>query len=43
MAFVTRLRGEKRFDSSEELIEAMERDVEQAKEVCAAYEGGATS
>jgi riboflavin kinase / FMN adenylyltransferase len=43
VAFVKRLRGEKRFDSSEELIEAMERDVEQAKEICAAYEGGATS
>ena len=43
VAFVKRLRGEKRFDSSEELIEAMERDVERAKEICAAYEGGATS
>ena len=38
VAFVGRLRGEKRFESSEELIEAMEADVEQAREICAAFE-----
>jgi len=37
VAFVSRLRGEKRFASVEELVEAMERDVQQAKEICAAY------
>jgi riboflavin kinase / FMN adenylyltransferase len=41
VAFVERLRGEKRFDSAEELVEAMRRDVERAREVCAAYEGEA--
>lgn len=40
IAFVERLRGEKRFESVEELIEAMKGDVERAREVCAAYEGG---
>jgi riboflavin kinase / FMN adenylyltransferase len=43
IAFVERLRGEKRFESAEELIEAMKRDVEQAREACAAYEGEATA
>ena len=32
IAFVERLRGEKRFDSVEELIEQMHRDVEEARE-----------
>ncbi len=41
VAFVRRLRGEKRFSSSEELVEAMERDVEQARQVCGAYGGEA--
>ena len=40
VAFVERLRGEKRFPSVEGLVEAMNRDVERAREVCAAYEGG---
>ena len=37
VAFVRRLRGEKRFPSSEELIEAMRRDVAEAREVCASF------
>ena len=40
VAFVKRLRGEKRFPSVEELVDAMKRDVEDAREVCAAYERG---
>ena len=36
VAFVKRLRGEKRFPSAEELIAAMKRDVAEAREVCAA-------
>jgi riboflavin kinase/FMN adenylyltransferase len=39
VAFVERLRGEKRFESSEALIEAMNDDVERARAACAAYEG----
>ena len=37
IAFIARLRGEKRFSSTEELIEQMQRDVEQAKQLCADY------
>lgn len=37
VAFVKRLRGEKRFESVEELIEAMDRDVVEAREVCATF------
>jgi riboflavin kinase / FMN adenylyltransferase len=37
VAFVERLRGEKRFPSAEDLIAQMHRDVERAREVCAAY------
>ena len=37
IAFVKRLRGEKRFAGAEELIEQMERDVEEAREVCATF------
>ena len=36
VAFVEKLRGEKRFDSVEELVAQMQRDVEQAREICAA-------
>lgn len=36
VAFVERLRGEKRFANVEDLIAQMHRDVEQAREVCAA-------
>ena len=36
VAFVDRLRGEKRFDSIEALKEQMWRDVEQVREICAA-------
>jgi riboflavin kinase / FMN adenylyltransferase len=43
VAFVERLRGEKRFASVEELVEAMGHDVERARAVCAAYGGGPTS
>lgn len=39
VAFVKRLRGERRFPGSEELIAAMHRDVAEAREVCARYEG----
>jgi len=38
VAFVERLRGEKRFASVEELIAQMKIDVEDAKRVCAAFE-----
>jgi riboflavin kinase/FMN adenylyltransferase len=37
VAFVERLRGEKRFPSAEDLIAQMHRDVAQAREVCEAY------
>jgi riboflavin kinase/FMN adenylyltransferase len=35
IAFLERLRGEKRFESVDELVEQMRRDVEQAREICA--------
>jgi riboflavin kinase/FMN adenylyltransferase len=35
IAFLERLRGEKRFDSVDELVAQMKRDVEQAREICA--------
>jgi len=38
VAFVRRLRGERRFAGTEELIAAMHRDVAEAREVCARYE-----
>jgi riboflavin kinase / FMN adenylyltransferase len=38
VAFVERLRGEKRFASVEELIAQMRIDVEDAKQVCAAFQ-----
>ena len=38
IAFIARLRGEKRFESVEELTAQMERDVEIARELCAAFE-----
>jgi riboflavin kinase/FMN adenylyltransferase len=37
VAFVKRLRGERRFPSVEELISQMKRDVADAREVCASY------
>ncbi|MBM3665955.1 MAG: bifunctional riboflavin kinase/FAD synthetase [Actinobacteria bacterium] len=40
VAFVERLRGEKRFESVDELVAAMKDDVERAREACAAYGGG---
>jgi riboflavin kinase / FMN adenylyltransferase len=36
VAFVERLRGEKRFESVDDLVVQMERDVERAREVCSA-------
>jgi riboflavin kinase / FMN adenylyltransferase len=37
VAFARRLRGEKRFAGTEELIAQMRRDVEEAREVCASF------
>jgi riboflavin kinase / FMN adenylyltransferase len=36
IGFLKRLRGEKRFDSVDELVAQMHRDVEQAREICSA-------
>src|SRR3954447_14815480 len=36
VAFLERMRGEKRFDSVDALVEQMGRDVEQAREICSA-------
>jgi riboflavin kinase / FMN adenylyltransferase len=38
IAFVSRLRGERRFPSVEELVAQMHRDVEEAREVCASFQ-----
>jgi riboflavin kinase/FMN adenylyltransferase len=38
VAFVKRLRGEKRFAGVEELIAQMRIDVEDAKQVCASFQ-----
>jgi riboflavin kinase / FMN adenylyltransferase len=38
IAFVSRLRGERRFPTVEELIAQMHRDVEEAREVCASFQ-----
>jgi riboflavin kinase/FMN adenylyltransferase len=35
--FLSRLRGERRFQSAEELVEQMRRDVERAREITTAY------
>jgi riboflavin kinase / FMN adenylyltransferase len=35
IAFVERLRGGKRFETVDELVEQMQRDIEQAREICA--------
>jgi riboflavin kinase/FMN adenylyltransferase len=37
IAFIGRLRGERRFPSVEELISQMHRDVEDARELCASF------
>jgi riboflavin kinase / FMN adenylyltransferase len=37
VAFIARLRGEKRFASVEELVAQMHRDVEEARELCASF------
>jgi FAD synthase len=39
VAFVSRLRGERRFPSVEDLIAQMHRDVAEAREITAKYEG----
>ena len=39
IAFIKRLRGERRFPSAEELVEQMKRDVEQARRVCEGFRG----
>jgi riboflavin kinase/FMN adenylyltransferase len=38
VAFVERLRGEKRFDSAEDLIEQMKADVDATRRVCASFQ-----
>jgi riboflavin kinase / FMN adenylyltransferase len=38
IAFVSRLRGERRFPSVEELVAQMYRDVDEAREVCASFQ-----
>jgi riboflavin kinase/FMN adenylyltransferase len=38
VAFVERLRGEKRFPSAEELVAQMHRDVDDARRVCASFQ-----
>ena len=37
VAFVRRLRGEKRFEGVDDLVRQMQRDVEEAREVCATF------
>jgi riboflavin kinase/FMN adenylyltransferase len=37
IAFISRLRGERRFASVEELVAQMERDVEVARDLCASF------
>ena len=37
LAFIERLRGEKRFSGADELVAQMRRDVEDAREVCASF------
>ena len=37
IAFLQRLRGEKRFSGADELVEQMGRDVEEARELCASF------
>jgi riboflavin kinase/FMN adenylyltransferase len=39
VAFIKRLRGERRFPSVEELVAQMRRDVDEAREVCASFRG----
>jgi riboflavin kinase/FMN adenylyltransferase len=39
VAFIARLRGEKRFPSVEELIAAITQDVADAREICAGFKG----
>jgi len=43
LAFIARLRGEKRFPSVEDLVAQMHRDVDEAREMCAGFRGPAPS
>ena len=43
IAFIKRLRGERRFSSVEELVAKMHEDVERAREVCGAFAGSELS
>jgi riboflavin kinase/FMN adenylyltransferase len=38
IAFAERLRGERRFETADALVEQMRRDVERTRDVCAAFE-----
>lgn len=38
VAFVERLRGERRFDSADALVDQMDRDVDNARRVCASFQ-----
>jgi riboflavin kinase / FMN adenylyltransferase len=37
VAFIERLRGEQRFPSVDDLIAQMQRDIEEARELCASF------
>jgi len=37
VAFIERLRGEKRFPSVDDLVAQMHRDVDEARELCASF------
>lgn len=39
VAFIARLRGEKRFDGADALVEQMRLDVEEARDLCASFSG----
>jgi len=39
VAFIERLRGEKRFDGVEKLVAQMRRDVDEARDLCASFSG----
>ena len=43
VAFIARLRGEKRFPSVEDLIAQMHRDIDEARELCESFRGPPTS
>ena len=43
VAFIARLRGERRFPTVEELIAQIHRDVEETRELCAGFQGPSES